>query len=205
MIQQHANQYINIYTSQPDVAILLSLRMHKVQNRRTVRTDPSNKQIERVEQASTANTEYEVITKVLNNARDSLGFSLAHIRVYNINLYCCRDLSPAGMSKQGIYQLLPQSLSNKSLQTVRKHSTGQQRPSRRVICSRVEQQSQAPLEPLPAARTPVLILPGFLSNNTVAKGSQYQEMAVNLLELGHPAAGVMMHIWQCIHSTRCFA
>jgi hypothetical protein len=108
------------------------------------------------------------------------------------------------MSKQGIYQLLPQSLSNKSLPTVRKHSTGQQRPSRRVIGSIVEQQSQ-PLEPLPAARTPVLILPGFLSSNTVAKGSQYQEMAVNLLELGHPAAGVMMYIWQCIHSTRCFA
>jgi hypothetical protein len=93
MIQQHANQYINIYTSQPDVAILLSLRMHKVQYRRTVRTDPSNKQIERVEQASTANTEYEVITKVLNNARDSLGFSLAHIKVYNTSVLLQRSQS----------------------------------------------------------------------------------------------------------------
>lgn len=40
------------------------------------------------------------------------------------------------------------------------------------------------------ARCPVLILPGFLSNNTTSEQSQYRELADNLLALGHPAAGV---------------
>lgn len=41
-------------------------------------------------------------------------------------------------------------------------------------------------------RCPVLILPGFLSNNTTSQQSQYRELANNLLTLGHPAAGVMI-------------
>lgn len=40
------------------------------------------------------------------------------------------------------------------------------------------------------SRSPVLILPGFLSNNTTAPQSQYRELADNLIALGHPAAGL---------------
>jgi hypothetical protein len=40
-----------------------------------------------------------------------------------------------------------------------------------------------------SSRSPVLILPGFLSNNTTSETSQYRELADNLLQLGHPAAG----------------
>lgn len=38
-------------------------------------------------------------------------------------------------------------------------------------------------------RLPVLILPGFLSNNTTSPSSQYTELAQSLLALEHPAAG----------------
>lgn len=42
-----------------------------------------------------------------------------------------------------------------------------------------------------SSRSPVLILPGFLSNNTTSATSQYRELADNLLQLGHPEAGGM--------------
>eukprot|EP00879_Flechtneria_rotunda_P027747 GHRR01029738.1.p1 GENE.GHRR01029738.1~~GHRR01029738.1.p1 ORF type:complete len:133 (+),score=35.59 GHRR01029738.1:219-617(+) len=40
-------------------------------------------------------------------------------------------------------------------------------------------------------RLPVVILPGFLSNNTTAPDSQYRELQQNLLQLGHPEAEIL--------------
>lgn len=40
-------------------------------------------------------------------------------------------------------------------------------------------------------RLPVLILPGFLSNNTLAPSSQYSELRESLLALDHPAAEIL--------------
>lgn len=40
-------------------------------------------------------------------------------------------------------------------------------------------------------RLPVLILPGFLSNNTTAATSQYSELKESLLARDHPAADIL--------------
>eukprot|EP00879_Flechtneria_rotunda_P014856 GHRR01015523.1.p2 GENE.GHRR01015523.1~~GHRR01015523.1.p2 ORF type:complete len:145 (-),score=25.45 GHRR01015523.1:2536-2970(-) len=51
-------------------------------------------------------------------------------------------------------------------------------------------------------RLPVVILPGFLSNNTTAPDSQYRELQQNLLQLGHPEAGMPTHRSTCTQLAR---
>ncbi|WIA15276.1 hypothetical protein OEZ85_001947 [Tetradesmus obliquus] len=63
-----------------------------------------------------------------------------------------------------------------------------QLPSRFQCCAEVTSSSGNNSS---SSRSPVLILPGFLSNNTTSATSQYRELADNLLQLGHPAAEIL--------------
>lgn len=84
------------------------------------------------------------------------------------------------------HQQLTPSWGLSSIPASRQRSTGSSRRKRLYIIARSTAGANG-------SRCPVLILPGFLSNNTNSERSQYRELADNLLALGHPAAGVHVH------------